>query len=243
MKRQCPSLQKSLDWCEGMPQYPGIRRRVYFCNKSLIVEWPELERDDFGRVASALLRGNFELAEGAFWQYLDINIDKSTVTSEPQGEAPSQTQLNKATFVHNGIDDQATAVAGLLSNADNVFVYEDTQGHFRVIGNNRWHTRTTTNQDQGQGTNPANTVINVEATDMIAPPYYNGYLTTEDGNVYPHIAMPEQEAHIVITNQYITLIEGKTFLATDDGQTVDIEDQEGDAYIEIEDDYITIHTD
>ena len=183
--RECPSLQKSLDWCEGMPQFPGIRRRVYYCNKNLIVGWPTLTRDDFGRVTDAKYVGNFTLAEGAYWQYIDVNIDKSTVTSEPQGEVPSQTQLNKATFVHNGIDDEATAAAGFLNNSDNVYVYEDMEGNFRVLGNDKWRTKTTVSQDQGQGTNPASTTINVEVTDEIAAPFYLGTLETEDGDVEP----------------------------------------------------------
>ena len=107
------------------------------------------------------------------------------MTSEPQGEVPSQTQLNKATFVHNGIDAEATAAAGYLNNADCVFVYEDMIGHFRVLGNNKWRTKITVNQDQGQGTNPASTTINIEVTDMIAPPFYVEGLETEDGEVFP----------------------------------------------------------
>ena len=184
--KNCPNLQKSLDWCEGMPQLPGIRRRLYYTNKNLIVAWPVLERDDFGRVVDANYVGAFELAEGAYWQYIDVNIDKSTVTSEPQGEVPSQTQLNKATFVHNGIDDEATAAAGFLNNSDCVIVYEDMRGHFRVLGNNKWRTLITVSQDQGQGTNPASTTINVEVTDVIAPPFYAEGLETEDGEVFPH---------------------------------------------------------
>ena len=184
-KRNCPTLQKSLDWCEGMPSHPGIRRRVYFCNKSLIVAYPTLPRDEFGRPTAAVLEGNFELADGAYWQYLDINIDKSTVTSEPQGEVPSQTQLNKAPLVHNGIDEEATAAAGWLNNSDNVYIVEDMPGKFRVLGNNKWRTLTTVNQDMGQGTNPASTTINVEVTDEVAPPFYFGSIETEDGTVTP----------------------------------------------------------
>lgn len=183
--KNCPNLQKSLDWCEGTPQYPGIRRRLYYINKNLIELWPMLERDDFGRVIDAHYLGAFTIAADAAWQYIDINIDKSTVTSEPQGEVPSQTQLNKATFVHNGIDAEATAAAGYLNNADCVFVYEDMIGHFRVLGNNKWRTKITVNQDQGQGTNPASTTINIEVTDMIAPPFYVEGLETEDGEVFP----------------------------------------------------------
>lgn len=183
--KNCPNLQKSLDWCEGTAQYPGIRRRLYYINKYLIELWPTLERDEFGRVIDAHYLGAFTIAADAAWQYIDINIDKSTVTSEPQGEVPSQTQLNKATFVHNGIDAEATAAAGYLNNADCVFVYEDMIGHFRVLGNNKWRTKITVNQDQGQGTNPASTTINIEVTDMIAPPFYVEGLETEDGEVFP----------------------------------------------------------
>lgn len=182
-KNNCPSLQKSLAWCEGMPSHPGIRRRVYFVNKNLIVAYPKLPRDEFGRPTSAILEGNFELQADAYWQYLDVNIDKSTVTSEPQGEAPSQTQLNKATFFHNGIDEEATAAAGWLNNSDNVYIYEDMPGKFRVLGNDRYRTKTTVNQDQGQGTNAAGTTIQVEVTDEVAPPFYYGTIETEDGTV------------------------------------------------------------
>ena len=133
-----------------MPQYPGIRRRAYFCNKNLIAKWPTLTRDAFGRPTSSVYSGDFELVENATFQYVDINPDKSQLTSEPQGEVPSQTQLNKATFVHNGIDDEATAAAGFLNNSDNIYVYEDMEGNFRVLGNDKWRTLTTVSQDQGR---------------------------------------------------------------------------------------------
>ena len=146
-----------------MPQYPGIRRRVYFCHKSLIVAWPRLQKDTMGRVATSLLRGEFTLAEGAHWQVLDINAEKTSLVSEPAGPM----QLNKATFVHNGIDEEATTAAALLKNGDYVFVYEDMMGCFRVIGNKVWPTVTTVNQNQGQGNTPASTTITVEAMDVI----------------------------------------------------------------------------
>ena len=75
--KNCPNLQKSLDWCEGTPQYPGIRRRLYYINKNLIEIWPTLERDEFGRVIDAHYLGAFTIAADAAWQYIDINIDKS----------------------------------------------------------------------------------------------------------------------------------------------------------------------
>ena len=120
--RECPALQKSLDWCDGVPQYPGIRRRIYSCNKNLIAKWPTLPRDNYGRPTSAKYVGDFELVADAKWQYVDINPDKSKLTSEPQGEAPSQTQLNKLELLHNGVDDEATLAAGYLNNSDTVYI-------------------------------------------------------------------------------------------------------------------------
>ena len=237
----CPNTQKSLDWCEGMPQYPGIRRRVYFCKKSLIVRWPKLPKDNFGRVTSSLLKGEFVLAEGAFWQPLDVNADKSTTSSETQGAAPGQLQLNKATFVHNSIDEAATTAAALLLNNDIVYIYEDMQGCFRILGNRRWPTVTTVRQEQGAGNTPASTTIAVEVTDTIAPPFFNGPVATEDGDVFPHNFVTDPDAGLVISNEYVTLREGGDFYSEEDEYFLDVIDQDGNSNIEIEEDYITIN--
>jgi hypothetical protein len=168
-----------------MPQYPGIRRRAYFCNKNLIATYPTLPRDAMGRPTAGVYSGNFELVSGAYWQHIDINPDKSQLTSEPQGEAPSQTQLNKLVLMHNGVDEEATAAAGFLNNSDTIFVVEDMAGNFRVVGNDKWPTKTTLNPDNGQGTTPAGTTINVEVTDELAAPFYEGSLEVgEDTEIY-----------------------------------------------------------
>ena len=186
MARECTSaLQKSLEWCDGMPQYPGIRGRAYFCNKNLIATYPTLPRDAMGRPTAGVYSGNFELVSGAYWQHIDINPDKSQLTSDPQGEVPSQTQLNKLVLMHNGVDEEATAAAGFLNNSNTIFVVEDMAGNFRVVGNDKWPTKTTVNQDNGQGTTPAGTTINVEVTDELAAPFYEGSLEVgEDTEIY-----------------------------------------------------------
>lgn len=196
MARECTSaLQKSLEWCDGMPQYPGIRRRAYFCNKNLIATYPTLPRDAMGRPTAGVYSGNFELVSGAYWQHIDINPDKSQLTSEPQGEVPSQTQLNKLVLMHNGVDEEATAAAGFLNNSDTIFVVEDMAGNFRVVGNDKWPTKTTVNQDNGQGTTPAGTTINVEVTDELAAPFYEGSLEVgEDTEIYSSKVTAEMAA-------------------------------------------------
>jgi hypothetical protein len=180
----CSSLQKSLAWCQGTPELPGVRRRIYYISKGQIVKWPTLPRDTKGRPTSAVLSGDFELKADAKWQYIDILPDKSQLTSEAQGELPSQTQLNKLVAVHPGVGEEASAAAAYINNNDNVFVVQDMKDKYRVVGSEKWLTKSTVAQDLGQGaTGTTSTTINAEATDEVPAPFYVGKLATEDGDI------------------------------------------------------------
>ena len=180
----CTSIQKSLAWCQGTPEYPGIKRRIYYIAKSAIAKWPTLPTDDLGRPTSAIYGGNFTLIADQKWHFIDVLPDKCQVTSEAQGELPSQTQLNKLTAVHPGVGEEASAAAAYINNSDNVFLVEDMKGKYRVIGSERWDTKSTVAQDLGQGaTGTASTTINAEATDVVPAPFYEGTIETEDGTI------------------------------------------------------------
>lgn len=184
MATQCTSIQKSLGWCQGTPELPGVKRRIYFLAKSGIVKFPTLTRDELGRPTSAILDGSFTLATDTKWKYIDILPDKSQLTSEVQGELPSQTQLNKLTAVHPGVGPEASAAAAYINNTDNVFIVEDMKGNFRVLGNDKWQTKATVAQDLGQGaTGTTSTTISVEATDETPAPFYTGTLETDEGTI------------------------------------------------------------
>ena len=184
MATKCTSIQKSLGWCQGTPELPGVKRRIYFIAKSFIVGFPQLPRDELGRSTSAVLVGDFVLMADATWKYIDILPDKSQLTSEAQGELPSQTQLNKLVAVHPGVGKEASAAAAYINNTDNVFVVEDMKGNYRVLGNDKWTTKATVAQDLGQGaTGTTSTTINVEATDEVPAPFFVGTLETEDGDI------------------------------------------------------------
>ncbi|MCR5314376.1 MAG: hypothetical protein K6E52_00570 [Bacteroidaceae bacterium] len=185
MAKNCSPLQRSLEWCMGTPELPGIRRRIYYIAKSKIVQWPKYVRDANRRSTEATLSGSFLLAADAKWQFIDILADKSQLTSEGQGEVPSQTQLNKLTAVHPGVGPEATAAACYLNNSDNVFIIEDMKGLYRVVGSEKWLTKTTVAQDNGQGpTGATSTTISVEATDEVPAPFYMGVIETEDGEIF-----------------------------------------------------------
>lgn len=181
----CSSLQKSLAWCQGTPEFPGIKRRLYYTSKANIAKWPTLPTDAAGRPTGAVYQGSFVLVADANWKYIDILSDKSQLTSEAQGEVPSQTQLNKLTAVHPAVGPDATAASAYLNNSDNVFIIEDMKGKYRVVGSDMWNTKTTVSQDLGQGaTGTTSTTINAEATDVVPAPFYEGSIVTEDGIIY-----------------------------------------------------------
>ena len=181
---KCNSIQKSLGWCQGTPELPGVKRRIYFITKAQILGFPQLPRDEMGRPTSSVLQGEYTLAADAKWKYIDILPDKSQLTSEAQGELPSQTQLNKLVAVHPGVGADASAAAAYINNTDNVFIIEDMKGNFRVLGNDKWTTKSTVAQDLGQGaTGTTSTTINVEVTDEVPAPFFVGTLETEDGDI------------------------------------------------------------
>lgn len=180
----CTALQRSLAWCQGTPELPGVKRRIYYIAKSEIVTWPTLPRDTYGRPISAALTGSFVLKADTKWKFIDILPDKSQLTSDAQGELPSQTQLNKLTAVHPGVGEDATAAAAYINNTDSVFLVEDMKGNWRVVGCDKWLSKATVAQDLGQGpTGTTSTTISVEATDEVPAPFYKGTIETEAGDI------------------------------------------------------------
>lgn len=182
--KSCIALQKSLEWCQGMAIRPGIRRRLYYISKSAIATYPKLPVDEKGRPTSAVYTGSFTLVADQKWKHIDILPDKSTLTSEAQGEVPSQTQLNKLTAVHPDTGEEATAAALYINNSDNIFIVQDMMGKYRVIGNDMYDTKNSVAQDVGEGaTGTASTTISAEVTDVVPAPYYTGTLDTEEGEI------------------------------------------------------------
>lgn len=181
----CITVQKSIGWCEGTPELPGIMRRIYYILKKDIVKWPQLKRVEGGkRAASATYEGNFELAADKKWLYIDILPDKSQLTSDSQGEYPSITQLNKLTAVHPSVGEEASALSAYVNNSDIVYLVQDMADNWRVVGCNRWITKSNVAQDNGQGAaGTTSTTLTVEAPDEVLSPFYHGTIETEDGEI------------------------------------------------------------
>ncbi len=182
MAKNCINLQDSLNWCLGQPEAAGIKQRVFFIDKAHIAQWPVIVQASDGRPTTAKYEGSFVLTADSAWKFIDIVSERSSLVSEAQGEAPSQTQLNKLTALHPRTGSMSSLSAAFLNNTDNVFLVQDMRGRWRVVGAERWLTKTTVAQDNGQGgSGSVGTTIAVEATDVSPSPFYTGVIATEDG--------------------------------------------------------------
>lgn len=188
----------SLDWCDGQTNTPGIRSKIYVTSKQNIVKWPTLANPETETdpVKLATYQGNFTLAAGKYWEKIDLLSDKSPITSETQGDKPSVTTLNKATFFHPGATEKATAYARKANNADYVYLIQTRAGDWRLIGNESYQTKTKVSQKLGDtATSEMGTTIEVEVTDIMPAPFYTGEILTEDG-----ILNASTEASISLTS-------------------------------------------
>lgn len=188
MAKKCEnsSLYESLDWCDGRTTLPGIKQRVYYIPKSEILVWPKLPSLKEAKAMSELAtyQGNFVLTADKKWRALDSLDAKSNVTSESQGEKPSRTALNKSTLKHAGTDEEATGFAR-QANIDNlVYLVQQRNKKFRVVGSDEFDVDTKVSQALGEGySGEAGTTLDIEATDLCPAPFYPGKIETEDGDI------------------------------------------------------------
>lgn len=119
-------LYESLDFCDGKTVLPGIRPKVFFQKKSNIVTWPKLPDLEAAKSMAALATyvGNFVLAADKKWLTLKSLSTKSNVTSEPQGEKPSRTTLNKCTLKHSGTEEDASGFCRQATADDLVYLVQ-----------------------------------------------------------------------------------------------------------------------
>ena len=71
-----------------------------------------------------------------------------------------------------------------MNNSNNVFIVQTANGKYRVVGSEMYDIKATVGQELGQGaTGTAGTTINVEATDVVPAPFYEGEIVTAEGTV------------------------------------------------------------
>ena len=134
--------------------------------------------------ALATYDGDFVLAADKKWQYLELLTTKSNISSESQGEKPSKTILNKATLVHAGTDEEASGFCRQANIDELIFLCQQRNGKFRVVGSEAYDPDVTISQTSGEGeTGTAGTTLEAQCTDVCPSPFYAGKIETVDGDI------------------------------------------------------------
>ena len=178
----------SLRFCSGQRVLPGIRTAIYYIDKNDILQWHTLPSPSDESVTLAQLatyKGDFTLKTDKKWQRIDLTTGKGNVEWETQGERPSCTFLNKLTASHPGTAEEAAGFCSIAQNADLVFLVQQRDGRFRVLGSEMFETVVKPKGSLGEGTSTnASTDIEIEATDICPAPFYTGKIeTADDGDI------------------------------------------------------------
>ena len=175
------SLYQSIEACPGKKVLPGIRRRLYYIDKSSIANFPALPSigdtsiSDMAKLAR--LVGDFILKSDAYWQFIDLKDESSNVTYETAGENGSKLFSNQATAIVAGQDDDVKGFARQAINDDLVFVYQDRSGKFCVLGNEFFQCHTSPAGDTAaEATGASTSTFAIQVYDECPVPTYRGKL-------------------------------------------------------------------
>ena len=179
------SIYDSLAFCAGETVLPGVRNKVWVSPKKNIVGWPVLPKTVSASMRErAIYQGDFVMASDAVFKRIDLSLNKGAINYETQGEKPSRTILNKGSFKHPYNDEDAAAFAAQAIADDLVFVVQQRDGKYRVLGNEMFETDVKVSGGTGEGTTgEVGTTIEVEVSDLCPAPFYVGMLVTEDGEI------------------------------------------------------------
>lgn len=177
---------ENLEWTDGQSSVPGIYPTVYFIEKSLITAWPTFAAAPSDAAEEVTYVGDFTIGSD-LWKEINCIDVKSQPTAEPQGEIRCVSMNNKLKIVISLTEEKATAFAKLANNTDLVYIFrERDSGKYRVVGSEKFTTLTKAMLDVGSDTTGERGVtIEIEATDTIAFPFYDGAITTADGDENP----------------------------------------------------------
>lgn len=187
MKKDCTAVNiyDSLIHCKGETVLPGLRPRAWWLPKSLIVTWPTLPNpsDENATMESiATYKGDFGLVADAKWLAIDLVDTASNIKSASQGDFPSKTFLNSSTLKYAGNNEAAAGFARLVNSDDGVYVVQQRDGKFRVIGNQMFSTDTKPAQESGMAvTDASGTTLEISVSDVCPAPFFVGKLVTAEG--------------------------------------------------------------
>ncbi len=189
------SVYASVEACPGQRSLPGVRRRVYYINKNDIAAWPTLPTVDTENVTMAALAayvGDFTLAADKYFQFLDLKDEASNATFETVGEPGSKLFNNQCNAIITGISDAVKGFCSQAVNDDNIYIFQQRDGKFCVLGNDMFKCNSSPSGDTGtEPTGAITTTVGIQVYDVCPIPTYVGklqlsatqYMDCSDGEI------------------------------------------------------------
>lgn len=174
------SIYESVEACPGQRNLPGVRRRLYYIPKAEIAAWPTLPNVDTANVQMkdlAAYTGDFTLQGEKYFKFIDLKDEASNVTFETVGEDGSKLSNNQANAIVSGMPDEIKGLARQALNDDLVYVYQQRDGKFCVLGNEMFKTHTSPSGDTAaEATGAVTTTFAIQVYDECPVPTYKGKL-------------------------------------------------------------------
>ena len=83
-----------------------------------------------------------------------------------------------------GTTAEAAAFCGMAMNDDLVYLVQQRDGQYRVLGNDMFNTVTKPKGSTGEGASTnGGTDLEIEVTDLYPAPFYSGKIETDDGTI------------------------------------------------------------
>lgn len=172
------SLYASVEACPGQKNLAGIRRRLYYIPKAAIAVFPTLPKlsdNNASMETFAKLQGDFTLEQGKYFSFLDLKDEASNVTFETAGEDGSKLYNNQANAIVSGMGDAIKGFSRMVLDDDLVYIYQNRDGRFCVLGNEAFKTHTSPSGDTGtEPTGATTTTVAIQVYDECPVPTYVG---------------------------------------------------------------------
>lgn len=166
-----------LDYLRNKPNIPGIKAYVYFAPKADILTWPTLAAApaslaDLGQYAA----GNIVMKTGKQFFKIGTVSQKGKADSETQGEAGSQSFVNKLTFQASSLEPAYVGFASKAIYDDLVYIVVDAfTGVKRMMGNEEFETVTKVTATTGDSpTSSKGLTVTAEVPDIAPLLIYQG---------------------------------------------------------------------
>lgn len=176
------TIYQDIEFCQGKKSLPGIKPAIYGISTRDVLMVPEPVGTDLK--TRAVIKDDITLKSDAKWHKLDLVPDVNSFKSESQGQYGSKTFAVSCTAVMPGTSEEATAYCAEVNNDTMMYLVQQRDRKFRLIGSDVFPAQVNPAQDSGESpTDQNSTTLNITATSDVPAPFYQGKIVTEDGTI------------------------------------------------------------